>query len=80
MACFFFAERNFLALQDIDLGDGTNATSLILSEDDHKAANTNQLFSRSDRALEAYEPSIQDDENNAVHLLQDKTWSRKIDR
>ena len=28
---------NFQDLQDIDLGDGTDATGLILSEVDHKA-------------------------------------------
>ena len=36
--------RNYAALQDIDLGYGTDATGLILSEDDHKAANGNQVF------------------------------------
>ena len=33
--------RNFSALQDIDLGDGTDATGLILYKDDHKAENEN---------------------------------------
>ena len=71
--------RNFAALQDIDLGNGTNATGLILSKDDHKAANRDQLSDQANGALEAYDPSIQDDDNNAVHLRQDKTWSRKLD-
>ena len=43
--------RNFQALQDIDLRDGTNATGLILSEVDHKADNENQVFDRADGAL-----------------------------
>ena len=34
-------QRNFQALQNIDLKDGTNATGLILSEVDHKAATKN---------------------------------------
>ena len=72
--------RNFAALQDIDLGDGTNATGLILSKDDHNAANKNQVFDRADEALEAYDPSIQDDNNTTVRLCQDKKWSRKLDR
>ena len=69
---------NFTALQDIDLGEIINATGLILSKDDHKSANGNQVFDQSNRALEAYNPSIQDDNNNAIHLLQDKTWYRKL--
>ena len=48
--------RNIVDLQDIDRGDGTDATGLILSKDDHKAANANQVFDQSDRALEAYDP------------------------
>ena len=48
--------RNFQALQDINLGDGTNATGLKLSEVDHKAADTNQVFNRANGALEAYNP------------------------
>ena len=64
--------RNSAALQDIDLGGGTDVTGRILSEDDHKTANTNQVFDQADGALEAYDPSIQDDENNAVHLRQEK--------
>ena len=48
--------RNFQALQDIDLVDGTNVTGLILFKVNHKAANTNQVFDRADRALEAYNP------------------------
>ena len=32
------SQSNFKALQDINLGDGTDATGLILSKDDHKAA------------------------------------------
>ena len=59
-------------LQDIDLGDGTDATGLILSEVNHKAANENQAFDRADRALETYNPLIQDNNNNAVCLRQDK--------
>ena len=51
-------QHNFQALQDIDLGDGTNATSLILSEVDHKAENSNQVFDQAEGALEAYDPSI----------------------
>ena len=43
--------RKFAALQDINLGDGTDATGLILSEDDHKGANTNRVFDRADGAL-----------------------------
>ena len=31
--------RNFQALQDIDLGDGTDVTGVILSKADHRAAN-----------------------------------------
>ena len=80
MACFFFAERNFLALQDIDLGDGTNATSLILSEVDHKAENANQVFHRANEALKAYNPLIWYDDNNAVRLRREKNWLRKLDR
>ena len=48
--------RNFVALQDINLGGGTDATGLILSEVDHKAANKNQVFDHADGALEAYYP------------------------
>ena len=51
-------QHNFQALQDTDLGEGTNTTSLILSKFDHKAANANQLFDRANGALEAYNPSI----------------------
>ena len=72
--------RNFAALQDIDLGNGTDATGLILSEDDHKSANGGHVFDQADRALEAYDPSIRDDDNNAVRLRQEKTWSCKLDR
>ena len=63
-------QRKFATLQDIDQGDGTDATGLILSEDNHKAANGNQVFNQSDGALEAYNPSIQYNKNNAVRLLQ----------
>ena len=45
--------RNFVALQDINLGGGTDATGLILSEDHHKSANANQVFDRADGVLEA---------------------------
>ena len=34
---------------------------------------------RADGALEAYDPSIRDDDNNAVRLRQEKTWSCKLD-
>ena len=73
-------QRNFQALQDIDLGDGNNATGLILSKVDHKAENENQAFDRANGALEAYNPSIQDDDNNAIRLRQEKNWSRKLNR
>ena len=73
-------QRNFQALQDIDLGDGTDTTGLILSKVDHKAANENQVFDRSDRALEAYNPLIQDDNNNNICLRQENNWSFKLDR
>ena len=71
--------HNLTALQDIDLGGNTNATVLILPEADHKAANGNQVFDRADRALKTYNSSIQDDDNNAVRLHQNKTWSHKHD-
>ena len=48
--------HNFVALQNIDLGDGTDTTGLILSEDYHKAVNVNQVFDRADGALKAYDP------------------------
>ena len=70
--------RNFQALQDIDIGDGTNATGLIFSEVDHKLANKNQAFDHANRALEAYKPSIQDNDNSAVRIIQEKNWSRKL--
>ena len=72
--------RKFQALQDIELGDGTDATGLILSKVDHKAANENQVFDCSDRALEAYDSSIQYDNNNAVRLLQENNCPRKLNR
>ena len=72
--------RNFQALQDIDLGDGNDATGIILSKVDHKAENENQAFDRANGALEAYNPSIQDDDNNAIRLRQEKNWSRKLNR
>ena len=65
--------RNFASLQDIDLGGGTDATGLILSKDDHKAANSKQVFDQADRAPEAYDPSIRYNKNNVVRLRQDKT-------
>ena len=71
-------QRKFSALQDIDLGDGTDATGLILSEVGHKAAIANQVFDQAGGALEAYNPSIWDDENNADPLRQEKKWSRKL--
>ena len=71
---------NFQALQYIDLGDGTNTTGLIISKIDHKAANENQMFDLADGALETYDPSIQDNENNAVRLRQKKNWPCKLDR
>ena len=72
-------QRNFQALQDTDLGDGTDTTGLILYEVDHKVANKNQAFDRDNGSLEAYNPSIQDNNNNAIHLRQEKNWSRKLD-
>ena len=71
--------RKFASLQDIYLGDGTDATGLILSKENHKAANVDQVFNRADGSLEAYDPSIRDDDKNTVPLLQDKTWYRKFD-
>ena len=38
------------------------------------------MFNQADRALKAYNPSIQDNENNAIRLRQEKTWSRKLHR
>ena len=73
-------QYNFQALQDTDLGDGTDTTGLILSEVDHKAANANQVFDQDNGAIEAHNPSIQDYDNNAVRLHQEKKWSRKLDR
>ena len=73
-------QQNFQALQDIDLGDGTDATVLIFSEVDHKAANENQVFDRTGGALEAYNPSIQDNGNTVIRLRQENNWSRKLDR
>ena len=70
--------HNFQVLQDIDLGDGTGATRLILSKVDHKAENENQVFDRSEGALEAYGPSIQYDNNNSIRLCQEKKWSCKL--
>ena len=63
---------NFAALQDIDLGYSTNATGLILSEDDPKAANIGQVFDQSNGTLEAYDPSIRYDYKNAARLRQEK--------
>ena len=40
--------RKFQDLQDIDLGDGNDATGRILSKVDHKAGNENQAFDRAD--------------------------------
>ena len=71
--------RNFQDLQYINLGDGTDATGLILSEVDQKAANEKQVFNRSNRTLEAYDPSIQDDNNNAIRLCQENNWSCELD-
>ena len=67
------SRHNFQALQDIDLEDGTDATGLILSKVDHKAANENQAFDRANGSLEAYNPSIQDDDNKAVRLRRPPT-------
>ena len=72
-------QRKFQALQDIDLGDGTGATSLILPDVDHKAANENQAFNPADGALKAYNPSIQDDDKNSIRLFQEKNWHHKLD-
>ena len=52
---------------------------LILSEVDHKVANSKQVFDRDDGALEAYDSSIQDDDKNSVRLHQEKKCSRKLD-
>ena len=69
--------RNFQALQDIDLRDGTDATGLIISEVNHKAGNENIVFERSDGALEAYDRLIQDDDNNAIRLRHPPTPGNK---
>ena len=63
-------QRNFQALQDINLGGSTNATGLILSKVDHKSENTNQVFGRDDGELKAYNLSIWTNNNNAVRLHQ----------
>ena len=42
-------------------------------------ANENQAFGSANRALEACNPSIKYDDNNAVRLLHEKNWSRKLD-
>ena len=79
--------QNFQVLQDINFRDGTKATVLILSEVGHKAVNKNQVFERTDGALEAYNPSIQDavrlrrlptPSAYAVRLCQENNWSRKL--
>ena len=62
------------------IGDSTDATGLIPSEVDNKAAKENQVFDRADGSLEAYNILIQDDDNNAFRLHQENNWSRKIDR
>ena len=62
----------FSALQGINLGGGTDATGLVLSKDNHKAANRGHLFDQADGTLEAYDPSIRDDDKNAVRLRQEK--------
>ena len=71
---------NFGSLQGINIGDGTNVTSLIFSEDNHKVANRGQVFDQSDGSFETYNPSIQDDDNNTVRIRQEKIWSLKLDR
>ena len=71
--------RKFQALQDVDLGYGTDATGIILSKVDHKAANENQAFNPADGALKAYNPSIQDDDNNSIRLFQEKNCHHKLD-
>ena len=48
--------RNLQAFQDIDIGDGTNATGPRLSEVYHKGANEKKAFDSADRSLEAYNP------------------------
>ena len=73
------SRRNFQALQDINPGDGNNSTGLILSKVDNNTANANQVFDPADGALEVYDPSIWDKDNNFIFLLQEKNWSRKID-
>ena len=70
--------RNFQDLKYINLRDSTNTTGLILSEVDHKTENKNQMFDRADGEIEAYDPSIQDGNNNTVRLRQEKNWSRKL--
>ena len=72
--------RNFVALQKIDLGEGTDGTGLILSKVYHKVVSANQVFDRADEALEAYEPSIRDNDNKAICLRQEKKCSCKLDR
>ena len=50
-------QRNFQALQDIGLGDSTDATGIILSEVNHKAANKDQVFNPANKSLVAYNPA-----------------------
>ena len=71
-------QRSFQALQDIDLGDGTDATDLILSKVGHKVANKNQVLDHAEGSLKAYNPAIQDNDNNAVRQRQEKNWSCKL--
>ena len=75
----YLFRHDFAALQNIDLGDGTNTTGLILPKDYHKAANRGQVFDRANGSLEDYDTSIKDNYNNTVRLRQDKTLSRKLD-
>ena len=37
------------------------------------------MFDLANGSLEAYDPSIQDNDNDAVRLRQEKTWPHKLD-
>ena len=41
---------------------------LILSEDDHKAENGNQVFDQANGAIKAYNSLVRENDNNAVSL------------
>ena len=57
--------QKLAALQNIDLGGGTDTIGLILYKDDHKAANRGHMFDQSDRTLEAYDPYIRDNDKTS---------------